>query len=432
MNMDAILQAKQAVGPSRDSSIMIHVRVKLHANAVLFVNKYWENTHDQTLMREDTELRWHGNQPPKDKTELMSIGEFFKAHSSLPHASVYFENVPKQYGKIKGKHICLELWISEECFDSCTNADAGKKKRKAKCPQNELEESDFLKRAWGKCASGPMESSFVFGKCPKLGPTEPKDHVRLQFAKCVVVEQTGKVEIEWKDGSMDAEGDLGRKPLAQGRNKQVYTLHIDDKTYVANRFYNIGKGDEELSVDDNASHLEADFVHVKQGAWFWECFKEEARRHNREIEMDMQFVEPLLAKEITDDEGCPSAASNCSQNDVELSDIQAIYWLLEEQRTPVVNNYSYTLNHLDQKSLKGATIVVFVHFCWLYSKQTLVFADMQGSPARNSLGNSVEILFDLMTHSLTGCNRICAAMELDPLKAQDPENLSDMELSSDE
>ncbi|KAF8589723.1 hypothetical protein K439DRAFT_1612523 [Ramaria rubella] len=454
MNTDAILQAKQAVGPSRDSSIMVCMDVRykgkispafgattrsmsksvsmteLHANAVLFVNKYWEKTHDQTLMREDTELRWHGNQPPKDKTELMSIGKFFKAHSSLPHASVYFENVTKQYGKIKGKHICLELWISEECFDSRTNADAGKKKRKANCPWNELEESDFLKRAQ---ASGPMESSFVFGKCPKLGPTEPKDHVRLQFAKCVVVEQTGKVEIEWKDGSMDAEGDLGRKPLAQGRNKQVYTLRIDDKTYVVNQFYNIGKGDEELSVDDNASHLEADFVHVKQGAWFWECFKEEARKHNREIAMGhMQFVEPLLAKEITDDEGCPSAASNCSQNDVELSDIQAIYWLLEERRTPVVNNYSYTLNHLDQKSLKGATIVVFVHFCWLYIKQTLVFADMQGSPACNSLGNSVEVLFDPMTHSLTGCNRICVAMELDPLKAQDPENLSDMELSSDE
>ncbi|KAF8576013.1 hypothetical protein K439DRAFT_1307918, partial [Ramaria rubella] len=109
-----------------------------------------------------------------------------------------------------------------------------------------------------------------------------------------------------------------------------------------------------------------------------------------------------------------------------------IYWLLEEQRTPVVNNYSYTLNHPDQKSLKGATIVVFAHFCWLYSQQTLVFADMQGSPARNSLGNSIEVLFDPMTHSLTGdtglgdfgqegidiflsqhrCNRICTAVEL--------------------
>ncbi|KAF8582863.1 hypothetical protein K439DRAFT_1235951, partial [Ramaria rubella] len=100
--------------------------------------------------------------------------------------------------------------------------------------------------------------------------------------------------------------------------------------------------------------------------------------------------------------------------------------------TPVVNNYSYTLNHPDQKSLKGATIIAFAHFCWLYSKNTLVFADMQGSPACNLLGNSVEVLFDPMTHSLTGdtglgdygqegidiflmqhrCNRFCSTMEL--------------------
>ncbi|KAF8591799.1 hypothetical protein K439DRAFT_1611067 [Ramaria rubella] len=246
MNTDAILQAKQAVGPSHDSIIMGKISptfgattrsmsesvsmTELHADAVSSVNKYWEKTHDQTLMREDTELRWHGNRPLQNKTELMSISEFFEVHSSLPHASVYFENVPKHHGKIKGKRICLELWISEDHFDSCTDADAGKKKIKAQRSWNKLEESDFPKRAQ---ALGPMESSFVFGKCPKLRPTEPKDHVRLQFAKCVVVEQTGEVEIEWKDDSMDAEGDLGRKPLAQGRSKQVYMLHIDDKTYVA-------------------------------------------------------------------------------------------------------------------------------------------------------------------------------------------------------
>ncbi|KAF8582856.1 hypothetical protein K439DRAFT_123870 [Ramaria rubella] len=64
-------------------------------------------------MREDTELRWHGNRPPEDNTALMSIGEFFQMHYALPHAS-YFNNVLKQYAKIKGKHICLELWISED------------------------------------------------------------------------------------------------------------------------------------------------------------------------------------------------------------------------------------------------------------------------------------------------------------------------------
>ncbi|KAF8579543.1 hypothetical protein K439DRAFT_1620476 [Ramaria rubella] len=245
MTSDAILQAKQAVGSSRDTIIMVCMDVhykgkispafgatmrsmsesvsmtELHADAVSFVNKYWEKTHDQTLMREDTELRWHSNRPPENNMELMSIGEFFQAHHSLPHASVYFDNIPKQYGKIKGRHICLELWISKERFDARMDTDPGQKKRKEKRSHNDFEESDFPKRAQ---SSGPMESSFVFAKCPALGASEAKDHVRLQIATCVVVEQTREVEIEWTNGTIDAEGVLARKPLAQGKSKRVYTV----------------------------------------------------------------------------------------------------------------------------------------------------------------------------------------------------------------
>ncbi|KAF8584362.1 hypothetical protein K439DRAFT_1616774 [Ramaria rubella] len=384
MTSDAILQAKQAVGFSRDMIIMVCMDVRykgkispafrattrsmlesvsmteLHADAISFVNKYWEKTHDQTLMREDTELRWHSNRPPENNTELMSISEFFQVHHSLPHSS----------GSAKSDSMLTQILIQ------------GERREKAKRSRNDLEESDFPKRAR---SSGPMESSFVFAKHPALG----------------AIEQTGEVEIEWTNGTIDVERVLARKPLAQGKSKRVYTLRMDEKTYVAKRFYDIGKGDEKVSVDDNASHLEADFIRLKRE----EAKRrrgEEAKRHGRQIAMDMQFVEPLLAKEVVGVEQCPSLGSNCSWDDVELSEIQAIYWLLEEWCMPVVNNYSYTLNHPDQKSLKGATIVVFAHFCWLYNQQTLVFADMQGSPAQNSLGNSIEALFDPMTHSLTG------------------------------
>ncbi|KAF8587691.1 hypothetical protein K439DRAFT_1614125 [Ramaria rubella] len=303
MTSDAILQAKQAVGSSRDTIIMVCMDVRykgkispafgattrsmsesvsmteLHADAVSFVNKYWEKTHDQTLM------------------------------SSM----------------------LARILIQ------------GERREKQKRSRNDLEESDFPKRAR---SSGPMESSFVFAKCPALGASEAKDHSRPE-----------KLKLSGPMGTIDAEGGPG-KETTSSREEQK-SLHMDEKTYVAKRFYDIGKGDE-------------------KGWWFWDRFKEEAKRHGRQIAMDMQFVEPLLAKEVVGVEQCPSLGSNCSRDDVELSEIQAIYWLLEEQRTPVVNNYSYTLNHPDQKSLKGATIVVFAHFCWLYSQQTLVFADMQG------------------------------------------------------
>ncbi|KAF8587456.1 hypothetical protein K439DRAFT_1614377 [Ramaria rubella] len=210
---------------------------ELHADAVSFVNKYWEKMHDQSLMQEDTELRWHGNQPPEDNTDLMSIGEFFQMHYALPHASIYFDNVPKQYAKIKGKHICLELWISEDSSlrliqmqdERRGNPNTHGQSWRRVISQNahEYVTSGVL------LASGPMESSFVFAKRPALAPTESKDHVQLQLAKCVVVDQTGEVEIEWEHGTIPVEGDLARKLLARGKTKRVYTLNMNDKAYVA-------------------------------------------------------------------------------------------------------------------------------------------------------------------------------------------------------
>ncbi|KAF8583633.1 hypothetical protein K439DRAFT_1617341 [Ramaria rubella] len=408
LNSEVIFYAKQASGASREAIVTVCMDVchkgkiasafgattrsmaesvsitELHADAVSFVNKYWEKMHDQSLM------------------------------------CIYFNNVPKQYAKIKGKCICLELWISEDSSlgliqmqdERRGNPNAHGQSWRRVISQNahEYVTSGVL------LSSGPMESSFVFAKCPALVPTESKDHVQLQLEKWVVVDQTGEVEIEWEHGTIPVEGDLARKPLARGKTKRVYTLNMNDKAYVAKRFINIGRGEEDLSVDDNRG-------------WFWEQFKEEAKRQGREIatgaysyrlldpvfidiDTDMQFVEPLLAKELVDDDKIPSLGSNCSLVNVEDSESQGIYWLLEERRTPVVNNYSYTLNHLHQKSLKGATIVAFTHFCWLYSKNTLVFADMQGgllsSPSvwfpmiKICFQCSIEVLFDPMTHSPNG------------------------------
>ncbi|KAF8525670.1 kinase-like domain-containing protein, partial [Gautieria morchelliformis] len=127
-----------------------------------------------------------------------------------------------------------------------------------------------------------------------------------------------------------------------------------------------------------------------------------------------------------------------------------IYWLLEERRTPVVNNYSYTLSHPDQYGLKGKTMSAFTHFTWLHSQHTLLFADMQGSAARGSDGQPVEILFDPMTHSPTAdtglgdygqrgidafisqrrCNKICEEIMIESLSSKD--NEEDMDLSDSE
>ncbi|KAF8513199.1 kinase-like domain-containing protein [Gautieria morchelliformis] len=331
-------------------------------------------------------LQWHGNRPPEEATEVMALGEFYQSHQVLPHANVYLDNIPKQHNKIKGKCVCLKLWINEEGWEAWIDHDLSLHKGMGKKRGSSSGDSDHAK--W---PCGPMESSFVFSKWPSVMFSEPKDKIQLQFAKTRVVEQTGKVEVQWKVGEVHVEGEICRTPLGQGKSKHVYALTIGEMAYVAKHFFNIGKGEGIVTVDENASQLEAEIWRVKRGQWFWKWFKETAHRHHREIATDIQFVEAILAQEDLRHGSEPSVASHTSSKCVEDSDCRAIYWLLEEQRTLVVNNYSYTLSHLS----------AFTHFTWMHSQNTLLFADMQGSPARGSDGQPVEILFDPMTHSPT-------------------------------
>ncbi|KAF8510166.1 hypothetical protein JB92DRAFT_3144465 [Gautieria morchelliformis] len=60
---------------------------EIHADVIASVNRTWVKTHDYSLQREDSELRWHGNRPPEEATEVMALGEFYQAHQVLPHAN---------------------------------------------------------------------------------------------------------------------------------------------------------------------------------------------------------------------------------------------------------------------------------------------------------------------------------------------------------
>jgi hypothetical protein len=115
---------------------------------------------------------------------------------------------------------------------------------------------------------------------------------------------------------------------------------------------------------------------------------------------DIQFVQAILAKEVPG-ESEPSQASHTNSIELMTSQVNAVYWLLEEQCTPIVNRHSFTLSHPKQHTFRGKTVATFTHFAWLHSNKTLVFCDMQGSPAHQN-GETIEILFDPMTHSPQG------------------------------
>ncbi|KAJ6562977.1 kinase-like domain-containing protein, partial [Mycena sp. CBHHK59/15] len=113
-----------------------------------------------------------------------------------------------------------------------------------------------------------------------------------------------------------------------------------------------------------------------------------------------------------------------------------VTWLLEWERGNVqFRKFSGTLEHPRYTDKQGATINVFQHFTYINSNKALVLADIQSSESHDASQKS-SILFDLMSHTLTGdsgagdhgdkgiqtfvdqheCGQRCIQLELQPLK----------------
>ncbi len=145
----------------------------------------------------------------------------------------------------------------------------------------------------------------------------------------------------------------------------------------------------------------------------------------------------MLAREVLDSDvrsGAPTPASGLTQDQWEgmSSDEQStgIVWLLEPERSSIIQRWSGTMQHPKQTTNKtGATVTAFAHFAYIFSLRTIVFADIQskwgyqclhsmlttilGSPGK--LAHSHErgtILFDVMTHTNEGCVCIPSVSEV--------------------
>ena len=102
------------------------------------------------------------------------------------------------------------------------------------------------------------------------------------------------------------------------------------------------------------------------------------------LDVGLEFSRCLLAKEIVDGEtGTPSPATGVTQS--QWTDSWAVQdyglvWLLEPERSPVVQRWSGTMEHPKQTGSKlGATVTAFAHHAYICSLRTLVFADLQSA-----------------------------------------------------
>ncbi|KAF9522684.1 kinase-like domain-containing protein [Crepidotus variabilis] len=214
-------------------------------------------------------------------------------------------------------------------------------------------------------------------------------------------------------------------------SKLLITSGKDLGDYVAKRFFKLSQDDTSSPnsfIEDYGEHRSMtiqEAIRISQGTWILkEFFKHAENFPNIAVDNALRFASVFLAEETG--EGVPSPASHVLEPNIKP------LWIVESWRAKAVTKFTGTLNHSSVRADSlSQTVHAFAHFSYLFTKGEMVFADLQGTPAFNN-GESVTILFDVMTHTLHGdsgigdhgeegiqsflethtCGEICAGLDI--------------------
>ncbi|KAJ3562109.1 hypothetical protein NP233_g9780 [Leucocoprinus birnbaumii] len=248
----------------------------------------------------------------------------------------------------------------------------------------------------------------------------PVDHLskpvhkssKIDFEKiiCTIDNTTGQTSFTTLPDSFT--GYIQENPFSKGSMKNAYQLILSgansDVEYVAKRFFRLSDDTVNALSDEMAfggsdvisqhnAQIKAECSRLRQAKWFLEAFYSHCSTADITVDTRIAIADAFLLQEKTS--GGPSVASGISS--YSLGD-EGIMWLVEMRRSKEVNHYSGTLAHSSTGAdLRRGTIYAFTHFAYGHSNESLVFADVQGSPAVINGCDGV-VLFDLMTHTSTG------------------------------
>ncbi|KAJ7161857.1 kinase-like domain-containing protein, partial [Mycena crocata] len=324
---------------------------------------------------DDVDLRWHGNVNLLPGSASGTIGQLFDIHKSEPNPDIFFKNVPEKWSHLRGECMCFELYID---VVQAINSEA------------------VIRNEMVAASSKPVSAT----------------KISLHIANVTINEDDGQVHVSW-DTAETREAMLDNAYFACGKTKKVYRLSIGDQDYAAKRFFEVGNGIECVSTIENATQLENEMIRLKQGQWFLDKLYARADETETEVYKDFSFSDGLLVQEIIGPDG-PSPASGLTMDSfmasLDTNPNCAIFWLLEPLRSSSVERWSGTLQHPPHENKPGRTMDTFMHFSYVYSQQTLVFADLQSESmllhTRSRTGESNWILFDVMTHTCDGASGV--------------------------
>ncbi|KAJ7641738.1 kinase-like domain-containing protein [Roridomyces roridus] len=406
-------------------------------------NVTWTKSNTFPLTSEKASLRFHGNQNIIPTTEYLPILDFYQMHKSAPNHEAYFTKMPKQAASTKGKVLALEIYMSNEdakgpdATSKSTGTSTTLKRRKEK-------ENDDAGASKRPRVSGSLQSAFV-RTLPGPEPTQ-STKIKIVRAKFNVDPDICDASAEWPSTFTNdtEEALISNDIFKSGAMKHCYKLSISDKNYIAKRFFEIGKGRDEVTLKENAHNLTFDAIRCVTAAWFLDKFQESAAQHSVQVAQNFEITDVLLVEEVIEDGDAPSPASGVTREifEAEPEASRRIVWMLEPLRNANVTHYSGTNQHPAGSGQLAHTLYSFVHFAYEESNGTVVFADVQGSPGRLSTNAMGMIIFDLMTHTDEGdsgvgdfgekgiarwrkqhdCNAFCKALELGAGESDDEED----------
>ncbi|KAJ7900789.1 kinase-like domain-containing protein [Mycena leptocephala] len=88
-------------------------------------------------------------------------------------------------------------------------------------------------------------------------------------------------------------------------------------------------------------------------------------------------------------------------------DTGIVIWLFEPRRSSEVQHWS-GINEYPawNRNKLGSTLNAFAHCAYLLSLESTVFCDLQTAMAINENGDGIQVLFDIMTHTLDGSSGV--------------------------
>ncbi|KAK7006853.1 kinase-like protein [Favolaschia claudopus] len=293
----------------------------------------------------------------------------------------------------------------------------------------------------------------------------PATQVVFFFAKYSSDAKTGEQSFTWT-AENPVSGVLTDVSFNKGKSKLVFKLTINGVAYVAKRLLQYSlEGESKVSILANRDQLTKEGITLGRTNFLLKNFKQECDSEGIEISA-FDVTDFALVREGTvnsTESFIPSPASGLAPS--EYSDLleaekaelaadsnilSSITWLIERERGDVqLRKYSGTLDHPSYSDKQGATINLFQHYVYLFSRKTLVLADIQASESHDKHSHT-SILFDLMSHTINGesgagdhgeqgiksfvdqhnCVQKCAQMGLEALREREDGESEDEEGTS--